>query len=86
MDKKRVINAEASVTMSPDQMDLVKKLKVGGKVRLVLYGSLTALNLSADENSEMGGPNGGDLTMTVTNMKVASNNDIAELFDEDLDG
>lgn len=79
------LSSSARVELTGEDLQKVKELKVGGKVRLVLYGTLKSLNISAGESTEEGADS-GSLEMTVSTLKTASNNEIAELFDEEFDG
>ena len=76
---------EARISLSPEHLKQVKELKVGGKVRLVLYGTLKGIEQSQDDNSNEEGADRGSLTMTVSQMRTASNNEIADLFDDEFD-
>lgn len=79
------INSEAHLTLSADHTPLLKDVKVGGKVRLVMYGTLKSVSQNSGEATDEGGAQSGSLSMSVTGLKIASNNDIAELFDEEFD-
>jgi hypothetical protein len=81
--------SRAMIDLSPDDMKLAQKMqaKVGGKVRIVLYGELKALSQRAqDDKSEIALPSAGSIEIDVSRMQLASNNEIAELFDEEFDG
>ena len=80
MDK---LFSRARVDLNKDDLAAVKDLKVGGKVRIVLYGTLKALNIKSTETTDEGADS-GSVEMDVSNVKVASNNEIAELMEEDV--
>ena len=78
----------ANISLSAEHLKQVQKLqmKVGSKVRLVLYGELTGMSQYANpDQTELATPAGASIDMTVSNMKAASNNEIAELFDDEYD-
>ena len=72
MDEMK-LSSSAHVELTGDDLQKVKDLKVGGKVRLVLYGTLKSLKVQAGEATEEGADS-GSLEMTVTSLKTASNN------------
>lgn len=77
----------ATLEATPDHMAIIDKgeAKVGGKVRLVIYGTLKEFAKTQSDLSQEDS-NAGKLTIAVSNVRFASNNEIAELFDEELDG
>lgn len=77
----------AMIDLSAEDLGLVNEMdaKVGSRVRIVLYGIVQGVSKSAGDPTEEGGGS-GHLTINVSNMKLASNNEIAELFDEEFDG
>lgn len=76
--------SDTYIELGPDDLKLLKKLKVGGRVRIVLYGTLKAMTERAEDASSETSE-GGSLTVTVKKMNLASNNDVAELLDDEDD-
>lgn len=75
----------AMIDLGEEHLNVVKKLKmkVGSRVRIVLYGELVGLSQqAADDKSEIGMPAGGQISVDVSNLKLASNNEIADLLEE----
>lgn len=74
--------SDARVDLGPDDLKLLKEVKVGGRVRLVIYGTLKAMSQSAgDSTSDTS--EGGSMTITVSKLNLASNNEIADLLDDE---
>jgi len=78
--------SQATIDLSPDDLKKINDLKVGGKVRFVLYGTLREVSLRQADTSKEGAADEGVAVVEVSNLKLASNNEIAELFDEEFDG
>lgn len=76
----------AHLMLAGKDLALLEGMKVDGKVRLIVYGRIARLSQQASENIEEQGASTGLLEVDVTTLKAASNSEIAELFDEDLDG
>jgi hypothetical protein len=76
---------EAFVTLDKAMLASARELKPGARVRIILYGTLKELNERVGDPEGQSGDS-GSLTVQLTNMKVAQNSDIAELFEEDFDG
>lgn len=87
MSDKQVPFSKAHIQLSPEHLALVEKAsaKVGGKVRIVLYGTLAGLSKEQSDRSQEGS-NMGSLDIDASSVKFSSNNEIAELFDEEFDG
>lgn len=87
MNDKKTPFSQVHIQLSPEHLALVEKVgsKVGGKVRLVIYGSLKGLSKEQSDRSEEGS-NMGSLDIDASSVKFSSNNEIAELFDEEFDG
>jgi predicted DNA-binding antitoxin AbrB/MazE fold protein len=84
MPEKRPFT-RAMIDLGEDDLKLLQKLrmKVGSKVRVVLYGDLVGLSQHAqDDKSEFSMPASGHVELSVSNLKMASNNEIAELLEE----
>lgn len=76
--------SRAEIELGTEDLKLAKKMKVGGKVRVVVYGTLKELHQSAgDPTTE--GMQTGRLVIDASSIKLASNNEIAELFDDEFD-
>lgn len=75
---------DARIDLSPEHLAALKDVKVGGRVRVVLYGTVKLHSERQIEN-DMEGASSGTLELNVSNMKLVSNNDIADLFDEEFD-
>lgn len=86
---EKELSTRANISLSAEHLKAVQKLqmKVGSKVRLVLYGELTGMSQHAPaDQTELATPAGGSIDMSVSSLRAASNNEIAELFDEEFDG
>lgn len=59
--------------------------KVGSRVRLVITGTVRNISKGNTDDSQEGS-NVGSLELDVNTIKMAANSDIADLFEEDLDG
>jgi len=76
---------EAEITLDKRMLAQAKVLKPGARVRIILYGTLKELT------QEVGDPEGkagdsGCMTVQLTNIRVAQNSDIADLFEDEFDG
>lgn len=78
--------SKVRIELGEDHVGLGKDLKVGGKVRVVVYGTLKAIAAEAADDITTEGQATGRLEIDATGLKVASNNEIAELFDDEFDG
>lgn len=86
---EKELGTSAHINLSAEHLKAVQKLqmKIGSKVRLVLYGELTDMSQHSNpDQSEISAPAGGSIGMTVSRITPASNNEIAELFDDEFDG
>lgn len=86
MADKKVPFSQVRIQLSPDHLALVDKVgaKVGGRVRVVVYGTLKGLSKEQNDRSEEGASS-GSLEIDASGIKYASNNEIADLFDEEFD-
>lgn len=86
-EEKKLPFSKVVVQLAPEHLDLIKKAstKVGARVRLVVYGSLKGFSEQQSDRSEEGA-NSGTLEVDASNVKYASNSEIAELFDDEFDG
>jgi len=79
------IFSDATVRLSPSHIQLAKDVKVGSKVRMVLSGTVKEVRQkvaeSVDDAAQL-----GEIILSVSTVKIASNSEIADLFEEDLDG
>lgn len=75
---------EAEITLDKRMLSLVKGLKPGAKVRLILYGTLKELTQEVGDPEGLAGDS-GCLTVQLTKIVAAQNSDIADLFDEEYD-
>lgn len=83
MAKERPFS-ETFIDVGGDDVKLLKGMKVGSRVRVVLYGTLKAKSeRSEDATTETVA--GGSITLTVSKMTLASNSEIADLLDDDED-
>jgi hypothetical protein len=83
--KKHAVST-ARLTVAPEHLAVIDKAetKVGGKVRLVIYGTLRSYEKAQTDLSEEGSQ-AGSLEVAVSSVKYSSNNEIADLFDEEFD-
>jgi hypothetical protein len=75
----------AMIDLGDEDLKVMQKLrmKVGSKVRIVLYGELVGMAEHAgDDKTELTMPASGHLEVDVSNLKLASNNEIADLLEE----
>jgi len=84
----RPITSSAHINLQGDHVGLVneEKIRAGSKVRIVLYGTVSEVSEHAGDPMDQGGDGSASIGMDVSTVRLASNNDIAELFDEELDG
>ena len=85
MAEQQMPFSRAHIQLSPEDLKKAGKLKVGGRVRFILYGTLKELNQAQPDDSNEGGSTTGSVVLEVSNLKMASNNEIAELFDDEYD-
>jgi hypothetical protein len=75
--------SRASIILGTEDLKVAKKLRVGAKVHIKLSGVLKELHLSAGDASEEGMQN-GKLVVDASNIQIAANSEIAELFEDEL--
>jgi hypothetical protein len=87
MEDKKTPFSQVHVMLSPEHLALVEKAraKPTSRVRLVVYGTLKGLSMGQDDRSQEGAAT-GTLEIDASSLKFASNNEIADLFDEEFDG
>jgi len=74
--------SETYISVGGDDLKLLKKMKVGSRVRVVLYGTLKSKSEHAsDVSSDV--KQGGSISIAVSRMNLASNSEIADLLDDD---
>lgn len=76
---------EALVTLDKGMLSVARALKPGARVRIILYGTLKELVERVGDPEGQAGDS-GSLSVQLTNIKVAQNSDIADLFEEEFDG
>jgi hypothetical protein len=76
---------EATLQLSKDDLRQLQKLQIGSKVHVILHGNVKALQQSVDDVTE-DGASSGSVTLNVSSMRVGASSDIADLFDEEING
>lgn len=85
MPDKQMPFSRASIELSPEDLKKAGDLKVGGRVRFILYGTLKELGQSQPDDSTEAGATVGHAVIEVSNLRMASNNEFADLFDDEFD-
>ena len=67
---------------------LAKKadMKVGARMRIVLTGVVKETGQTASDDMTFEGPASGKLVLDVSQLRIGSNSEIADLFNEELSG
>lgn len=79
---------EASFDLVGGDVELARKagMKVGARMRIVLTGIVKETGQAASEDMTVEGPASGRLVLDVQNLRIGSNSEIADLFDEEMSG
>lgn len=77
----------AHLTLEGKEMEVLDhaEAKVGSNVRIVLMGTVKSVEKRADGRLE-DARTSGNVTIDISSIRVGSNNEIAELFEDDLSG
>lgn len=78
----------ATLDLVGGDVGLAKKaeVKVGSRMRIVLTGIVKETGQEASDDMTVEGPVAGKLVLDVQNLRIGSNNEIADLFNEEIDG
>jgi len=81
-------STQATFDLVGDDVGLAGKanLKVGARMRIVLTGIVKETGLQASQDMTVEGPAAGKLVLDVQNLKIGSNSEIADLFNEEISG
>lgn len=79
---------QATFDLVGDDVGLARKadLKVGSRMRIVLTGIVKETGQAASEDMTVEGPASGRLVLDIQNLRIGSNSEIADLFDEEMSG
>lgn len=72
----------AYVSLSASDVAILKKLKVGSRVRVVLYGEVKSVQQSTSDETK-GTADQGSFDMDVSRVNTVANNEVADLLDDD---
>jgi hypothetical protein len=76
---------EATLQLSKEDLRQLAGLQIGSKVHIILNGNVKEMRQSSEDVTEDGASSGA-VTLNVSSMKIAGSSEVADLFEEELDG